>query len=47
VAALIPIVECAGGIITNWQGGSCETGGQILAAGDARIHRVAMELLAG
>jgi histidinol phosphatase-like enzyme (inositol monophosphatase family) len=45
VAALIPVVEGAGGMITNWQGGSCENGGQILAAGDARIHAAAMALL--
>jgi myo-inositol-1(or 4)-monophosphatase len=47
VAALIPIVEGAGGIITNWQGGSCAHGGQILAAGDPEIHKQAMRLLAG
>jgi myo-inositol-1(or 4)-monophosphatase len=47
VAALIPIVEGAGGAITDWHGGSCEHGGQILAAGDLRIHEQAMELLRG
>jgi len=46
-AALIPVIEGAGGVISNWQGGSCATGGQILAAGDARVHKAAMELLAG
>jgi myo-inositol-1(or 4)-monophosphatase len=46
VSALIPIVEGAGGIITNWQGGSCADGGQILAAGDAGVHAQAMKLLA-
>lgn len=45
VAALIPVIEGAGGVITNWQGGSCEHGGQVLAAGDARIHEAAMKLL--
>lgn len=45
VAALIPIVEGAGGVITNWQGGDCSDGGQILAAGDARLHAQAVELL--
>ncbi|MBV8798295.1 MAG: histidinol-phosphatase [Alphaproteobacteria bacterium] len=45
VAALIPIVEGAGGIITNWEGGSCAMGGPVLAAGDPRIHREAMRLL--
>jgi len=47
VAALIPLVEGAGGIITNWQGGSCAAGGQVLAAGDRRIHDAALKLLAG
>jgi myo-inositol-1(or 4)-monophosphatase len=46
VSALIPIVEGAGGIITNWQGGSCADGGQILAAGDPRVHAQAMKLIA-
>jgi histidinol phosphatase-like enzyme (inositol monophosphatase family) len=45
VAALIPVVEGAGGVITNWQGGSCEHGGQVLAAGDERIHAAALKLL--
>jgi histidinol phosphatase-like enzyme (inositol monophosphatase family) len=45
VAALIPIVQGAGGVITNWQGGSCADGGQILAAGDPRVHAQAMKLL--
>jgi hypothetical protein len=31
----------------HWQRGSCESGSQILAAGDARIYRALMELLAG
>jgi myo-inositol-1(or 4)-monophosphatase len=47
VAALIPIIEGAGGIITNWEGRSCAHGGQILAAGDVRLHEKAMKVLAG
>jgi histidinol phosphatase-like enzyme (inositol monophosphatase family) len=46
VAALIPLVEGAGGIITNWQGGSAASGKQILCCGDARIHDAALKLLA-
>jgi myo-inositol-1(or 4)-monophosphatase len=46
VAALIPVIEGAGGIITNWQGGDCSEGGQCLAAGDERIHKAAMALIA-
>lgn len=45
VAALIPIVEGAGGIITNWQGTSCAEGGRILVAGDPRVHAQAIKLL--
>ncbi len=46
VAALIPVIEGAGGIITNWQGGDCREGGQTLAAGDPRVHAAALRLLA-
>ncbi|HEY4112969.1 MAG TPA: histidinol-phosphatase [Rhizomicrobium sp.] len=45
VAALIPLVEGAGGIITDWQGGDCSDGGQVLAAGDPRVHAAASKLL--
>jgi len=37
VRALIPIVEGAGGKITNWQGGSCVDGGRVVAAGDPSL----------
>ena len=46
-AALIPIIEGAGGVMTDWQGGSAAPGKTIIAAGDARIHAAAMKLLAG
>ena len=46
VAALIPLVEGAGGIITDWSGGSAASGKQILASGDARVHDAALKLLA-
>jgi len=42
VRALIPVVEGAGGIITDWRGGDPSDGGQIIAAGDARLHDQAM-----
>ncbi len=47
VAALIPLVEGAGGIITAWDGGDCRDGATILACGDARVHAQAIRLLAG
>ncbi|MBN9555534.1 MAG: hypothetical protein J0H61_12835 [Alphaproteobacteria bacterium] len=36
----------AGGIITDWSGGSAQSGKSILATGDARVHDAAMRLLA-
>lgn len=34
VRALIPIVEAAGGRLTNWEGGSAADGGRVIAVGD-------------
>ena len=45
IAALVPIVTGAGGIVTTWDGGSPKAGGRIIAAGDARVHDAAMALL--
>ena len=45
IAALIPIVTGAGGVITTWEGEPAQNGGRILAAGDARVHEAAMKLL--
>ena len=47
IAALIPLVEGAGGIVTAWDGGSPGDGKTVLASGDRRIHAEAMRLLAG
>lgn len=47
IVALVPIVEGAGGIVTNWQGDSPAAGGAIIAAGDKRLHEQALKLLAG
>jgi len=41
----IGVIEGAGGIVTNWQGGPAHDGGQILAAGDARTHAAALKIL--
>ena len=38
IAALIPLVEGAGGVITSWDGGDCRDGKTILACGDKRVH---------
>ncbi|HEX4768195.1 MAG TPA: histidinol-phosphatase [Lichenihabitans sp.] len=47
IAALIPIVEGAGGIVTTWDGGRAAGGGAVVAAGDRRIHAAALAMLAG
>jgi myo-inositol-1(or 4)-monophosphatase len=46
VQALIPIVEAAGGVITDWSGGSCDEGGSVVACGDRALHADVLELLA-
>jgi len=45
VAALIPIVSGAGGIMTTWEGQPAQAGGRIVAAGDTRVHEAALKLL--
>jgi myo-inositol-1(or 4)-monophosphatase len=45
VAALIPIINGAGGIITTWDGKPAQSGGRIIAAGDPRVHKAAMQIL--
>ena len=45
--ALIPVIEGAGGVITDWKGRALDPGsdGRVLAAGDRRVHEEALELL--
>ncbi len=45
IVALIPIIEGAGGIITDWEGGPVTRGGRVVAAGDRRAHAAALEIL--
>jgi myo-inositol-1(or 4)-monophosphatase len=45
VAALIPLVEGAGGRITDWQGGPCLEGGQVVAVGDPVLHAASVAIL--
>ena len=47
ICALVPIVEGAGGIVTDWSGGSAAKGGAIIAAGDRRLHEQALKRLNG
>ncbi len=45
IAALIPLVEAAGGIITKWDGSSPAQGGDIIACGDKRLHAQLLTML--
>ncbi len=45
VAALIPVVENAGGVLTDWSGNPVAAGGRIVAAGDRRVHEAALAIL--
>jgi myo-inositol-1(or 4)-monophosphatase len=47
IIPLIPIIEGAGGIITDWSGNAALSGGCIVAAGDRRLHAEVLELLRG
>ncbi|RZJ04788.1 MAG: histidinol-phosphatase [Brevundimonas sp.] len=43
--ALVPVIEAAGGEVTNWRGEAPDGTGQILAVGDARIREQALVTL--
>ncbi len=45
-AALVPIVEGAGGVVSDWQGNSITGGGNMLACSDRRVHAEILALLA-
>jgi histidinol phosphatase-like enzyme (inositol monophosphatase family) len=47
IQAPIPIIEAAGGVVTDWSGRPAYDGGRVIAAGDARLHQIALEMLAG
>lgn len=45
IQAPIAVIEAAGGIVTDWQGGPAHEGGRVLAAGDRTLHARALEIL--
>ena len=45
IVALIPIVEGAGGVVTDWDGNPAAGGGRVVAAGDKRLHEAALARL--
>jgi inositol-phosphate phosphatase/L-galactose 1-phosphate phosphatase/histidinol-phosphatase len=48
-AALVPVIQGAGGIMTDWTGAPLEqdSQGHVIAAGDVRSHAAALERLSG
>ncbi len=44
-SALVPVIEAAGGAVTNWRGEAPDGGGQILACGDPRARDEALVAL--
>lgn len=45
VAAVVPLIENAGGTITTWDGGRATAGGDILAAASKELHKEAMAII--
>ena len=46
VQALIPIIEGAGGVITDWQGGPAAQSGQIIASSNTTLHEELLGIFA-
>lgn len=47
IAPLIPIIENAGGVVTTWDGGPAEAGGNCIAAATPELHEAALKALVG
>jgi histidinol phosphatase-like enzyme (inositol monophosphatase family) len=45
IIPLIPIIEGAGGVVTNWSGGPAVSGGNIIAAATSELHELAVSFL--
>ncbi len=52
ILPLVPVIEAAGGIVTDWAGrplrggdAFARSGGKMIAAGDARVHEAAVAIL--
>ncbi len=46
IQAPMAVVQAAGGVVTDWRGGPCDHGGQVIAAAKPRVHEEALALLA-
>jgi fructose-1,6-bisphosphatase/inositol monophosphatase family enzyme len=45
IAALIPLIEQAGGVVTTWAGKNAVDGGDVIAAATPELHAAAIEIL--
>lgn len=45
IAALIPLIESAGGVVGTWTGGRAEQGGDIIAAATPGLRDAALEIM--
>ncbi|HEY9038660.1 MAG TPA: inositol monophosphatase family protein [Roseovarius sp.] len=45
ICAPIAVIEAAGGIVTDWQGGPAAAGGRVVAAAGQMQHRAALDIL--
>lgn len=46
IAALMPIIEAAGGVVTDWNGGDAVDGGQVVATASRQLHKQVLGILA-
>lgn len=47
IQALMPLIQAAGGVVTDWQGGDAQHGGQVIAAATPALHAAAISVLNG
>ena len=45
IQAPIAVIEAAGGVVTDWEGGKVHMGGRVVAAANAAIHTEALAVL--
>jgi myo-inositol-1(or 4)-monophosphatase len=45
ICALIPVIEQAGGVVSDWNGGNALGGGRIVAAANRDLHARALAIL--
>lgn len=46
IAAHVPLIHAAGGVVSDWSGNDCRWGGQAVAAGSPELHAQMLEILA-